>query len=364
VSANTPIIRARKIKESSMSDTMKAGVMHAPGDIRVEEVPIPSVGPLDVLLKVAACGVCGSDIQRMNFSGAYFHPIICGHEFSGWVVELGGEVEDFALGDLVTVPPLLPCRECESCREGSFSLCEAYDYFGSRRDGAYAQFVTVPGNNALKLPADLDPRAAAMMDPSAIALHAILRTQLKAGMSVAVIGAGPIGLFAVQWARLKGATSVLAVDLNEEKAQMALKAGATLTASSADQALSQAGRGFDVVIESAGAVASIALAVRLAARKGEVAFIGIPNRPVEFDKDTFSHFLRFEISLHGCWNSFSAPFPGLEWQQSAEKLSSGELKWEFMITHELGLEELPKMMKDLADRTVFSSKVLFLPNEG
>ena len=345
-----------------MSKTMKATLMYSPGDIRVEQVPVPGIGPGDILVKVAACGVCGSDIPRMNFAGAYYHPIVCGHEFSGWVERVGEQVDLFVEGDLVTVPPLLPCRKCESCLAGHFSLCEDYDYFGSRRDGAYAEFVSVPATNAMKMPANIDPRAAAMMDPSAIALHAILRTKFTAGMSVAVVGAGPIGLFAVQWAKLKGADRILAVDVNEQKADMAKVAGATLTATSEHDALQLADRGFDVVIESAGVPATIALAVRLASRRGEVAYIGIPHSPVELDKETFSHFLRYEISLHGCWNSFSAPFPGVEWTESATRLASGELNWEFMITHELTLEKLPTMMKELSDRSGFSSKVLFIPN--
>ena len=345
-----------------MTRTMTAAVTYAPGDTRVEQVAVPTIGAGDLLVEVAACGVCGSDIPRMNFSGAHRHPIVCGHEFSGFITEAAEDVTGFAIGDLVSVPPLLPCRKCASCLAGHFSLCEDYDYFGSRRDGAYAQFVVVPASNALKMPAGLDPRAAAMIDPSAIALHALLRTRVGEGSRVAVIGAGPIGLFAVQWAKLLGATDVLAVDLNEDKARMAREAGATHTASGDAQALEHAGVGYDVVIESAGVPPTIALAVNLVARRGDAAFIGIPHNPVELDKATFSNFLRREVSLHGSWNSFSAPFPGREWTDSADKLASGELKWEFMITHELGLEEVPSTMKQLADRSIFSSKVLFLPN--
>ncbi len=341
---------------------MTAAVLYEPGDVRVEQVPIPIPGPGELLVKVSACGVCGSDIPRMNFSGAHRHPIICGHEFAGVVVQKAADVTDFSIGDLVSVPPLLPCNKCDSCREGNFGLCEDYDYFGSRRDGAYAQYVIVPTGNALLMPVGIDPRAAAMLDPASIALHAIWRTKLAAGSRVAVIGAGPIGLFAVQWAKLLGATEILAVDVNERKAQMAIEAGATHTANNDDEAKSMAGRGYDVVIESAGVPQTIALTVNLAARHGEVSFIGIPHRTVELDKATFSNFLRHEVSLHGSWNSFSAPFPGSEWRKSTEHFVDGSLKWEFMITHELGLGALPQTMKQLADRSIFSSKVLFMPN--
>lgn len=347
-----------------MSESMTAAVMHAPGDIRVEEVPVPQIGPGDVLVRVAACGVCGSDIPRMNFAGAYYLPIICGHEFSGHVVEVGDAVQGLSIGQLVTVPPLIPCYECESCLSGNFSLCENYGYFGSRQEGAYAQYVSVNAGNAFVMPDGVDPRAAAMMDPSAIALHAIYRTRLTEGSRVAVIGAGPIGLFAVQWAKILGAREVLAVDISAEKAAMARDAGADLTAVDDAEAIAHAGtEGFDVVIESAGVPSTIALAASLAGRQGEAAFIGIPHKPVELDKATFSHFLRREISLHGSWNSFSAPFPGREWTESAAAFADGRLRWEFMITHELGLDALPETMKQLGERSIFSSKVLFLPNQ-
>ena len=346
-----------------MTEQMTAALMYEPGDVRVEQVDIPAIGPNDLLVEVAACGVCGSDIPRMNFSGAYRYPLICGHEFSGHVVDAGANVAGFAQGDLVSVPPLLPCRQCESCAEGNFSLCENYDYFGSRRDGAYAQFVDVPADNALLMPKGLDPRAAAMIDPSAIALHAVLKCGEMTDKRVAVLGAGPIGLFAVQWAKLLGAGEVLALDLSEEKAQMARVAGADLTALTSEEAVEFAGRGFDVIIETAGVPPTIALAPNLAARHGHAAFIGIPHQPVQLDKATFSNFLRHEVSLHGSWNSFSAPFPGTEWTDSADRLSDGSLKWEFMITHELPLADVPSTMKALADRSIFSSKVLFMPNQ-
>jgi L-iditol 2-dehydrogenase len=341
---------------------MTAAVLYEPGDVRVEEVDLPTIGATDLLVKVAACGVCGSDIPRMNITGAYRHPIICGHEFAGHVVDAGSSVTEFSTGDLVSVPPLLPCYACGSCRAGHFSLCEDYDYFGSRRDGAYAQYVVVPADNALTMPVGLDPRAAAMIDPSAIALHAIWKTKLTAGHRVAVLGAGPIGLFAVQWARYLGAVEVLALDVNEDKAAMAREAGATVTATTRDEAVAAADGGFDVIVETAGVPPTIALAPNLAARHADAVFIGIPHAPIELDEVTFSNFLRREVALRGSWNSFSAPFPGKEWTTSADLLADGTIKWEFMITHQLGLESVPQVIKQLADRSIFSSKVMFMPN--
>jgi L-iditol 2-dehydrogenase len=343
---------------------MRAAVLHAPGDIRVEEVAVTPPGPGQVLLKVAACGVCGSDVPRMLRNGGYVMPIVCGHEFSGHVAELGPDVEGVELGTLVSVPPLIPCRVCAHCVQGDFGLCESYDYFGSRSDGAYAEYVVVPVGNLLPMPEGLDPRAAAMLDPAAIALHALWKTGLRTGQRVLVVGAGPIGLFAIQWARLAGASEIVSLDLSEEKAAMAREAGATAAVQSADVARELAGAGFDVVLESAGNAAAADLAAALVGPKGHAVFVGIPHAPVELAKDTWNRFMRLEVTLHGAWNSFSAPFPGDEWRTAAAKMATGELRWEFMITHELPLADLPDMMRTLGDRSTFTSKVLFVPSAG
>ena len=324
-------------------ETMTAAVMYAPGDIRVEGVNVASPGPAEVLLKVAACGVCGSDIPRMLRNGGYVMPIICGHEFSGYVEQLGEGVTGFELGDLVSVPPLIPCYHCDFCLRGEFGLCENYDYFGSRSNGAYAQYVVSPVGNLLKMPAGIDPRAAAMLDPAAIALHALWKTGLRSGHRVLVVGAGPIGLFAVQWAKPAGAGQIVTVDLSAEKSAMAREAGATGAVQTHDEAKALAGRGFDIVLESAGVPVTADMAAHLTGPQGHAVFVGIPHAPVTLSKETFNQFMRLEVTLHGSWNSFSAPFPGDEWRTAADKLANGELKWEFMITHELPLSELPAM---------------------
>ena len=344
--------------------TMRAAVLHAPGDIRVEQVPVAAPGAGEVLLRVAACGVCGSDVPRMLRNGGYVMPIVCGHEFSGHVAELGPGVEGVELGALVSVPPLIPCRVCAHCVRGDFGLCESYDYFGSRSDGAYAEYVVVPVGNLLPVPDGLDPRAAAMLDPAAIALHALWKTGLRTGHRVLVVGAGPIGLFAIQWARHAGAAQVVSVDLSEEKAAMAREAGADAAVQSPEAARELAGPGFDVVLESAGNAAAADMAAALVGPKGHAVFVGIPHAPVELAKDTWNRFMRLEVTLHGAWNSFSAPFPGDEWRTAAAKMASGDLRWEFMITHELQLAALPQMMQTLGDRSEFTSKVLFVPAAG
>lgn len=340
---------------------MRAAVLYAPGDLRAEEVPLPAFGPGEVLLEVAVCGVCGSDLDRALRKGSHRVPLILGHEFAGRVRQVGPGVDPSWVGTLVTVPPLIPCRRCSSCVDGEFGLCTNYSYFGSRVDGAYAPFVTVPEGNLFRVPDTLDPRLAAMADPAAIALHAIWRCGARIGDSVAVAGAGPIGLLAVQIAGILGASEVVALDIVPEKLELATKLGARGVGTSADDLLAARPRGFDVVIETTGVNAGEEAAVRLAGRHGRVGFIGIPNAPVTLSAKAFDQVLRHEITLTGSWNSFSAPFPGSEWSTVVSLFASGQLRGIELITDEVGIQDVPALLPRLADRSEFHLKALVFP---
>ncbi|MCF2706076.1 galactitol-1-phosphate 5-dehydrogenase [Arcanobacterium haemolyticum] len=344
--------------------SMTAVVMYAPGDVRLEEVEKPTPGPGEALLKVAACGVCGSDLDRMYKKGPHKLPLICGHEFSAIVEEVGEGVTSVKPGDHVTVPPMLPCFECGPCVQGHYSLCENYDYYGSRRHGAYAEYVAGPADILLKVPDDLDLRAAAMVDPAAIALHAILRTKLTVGSRVAVMGGGgPIGLFAIQWAKIMGASEVVSFDVSEEKRALALEAGATSAPLTDEETAAVVGSGFDVIVDTSGAKVVPSKAISMIARHGQLVLIGIPNADITIADSSWARLMRLEASVLGAWNSFSAPFPGKEWVTTVEKMHSGDLKWEFMITHELGLDSVAETIKAMSERTIHSSKVIFMPEK-
>jgi L-iditol 2-dehydrogenase len=338
---------------------MLAAMMYSPGDIRLEDVPKPVAKSGEVLMRVAAVGVCGSDIPRMLIKGAHRMPIICGHEFSGHIVELGNDATGFEMGDLVGVAPLLPCYKCDQCKTGNFSRCLDYDYFGSRRDGAYTEYVTSPTANLLKAPKDMDPRAVAMTDPASIALHAIWKSPPTAGQVGGVIGCGPIGLFAIQWMKLMGCSEVVAVDVSLEKLAQAREAGASHTFLVTDAI--PANIKCDLIVEAAGHNSSINLAAKLAAPGGHVVFIGIPVGDVTLENKTFQNFLRQEVSLHGAWNSFGAPYPGKQWTVTLDALATGKLRWEFMITHNLPLKDLPGMFQKIKNKSEFFSKIMFKP---
>ena len=339
---------------------MRAAVLHAPGDIRVEEVPEPRPAAGHALVRVGAVGVCGSDLPRILTKGAHRLPLIPGHEFAGTVV--AAEALDVPAGQRVTVPPMIPCFRCAECRRGLFSLCRDYSYFGSRADGAYSELVSVPGSNLLPVPDEVDDVAAASVDPAAIALHALWRCGVTAGDRVAVVGAGPIGLFAIQWAAILGAAQITAIDVMQEKLRLARALGATTTrdAGQADDLLGS----YDVVVETAGAPPAERQAIRLARPRGSVVFIGIPVEDVTLDQAAFNHLLREEVSLHGAWNSFSAPFPGREWTVTLDMMARGRLRTAEVVTHREPLDRLPDVLAWMGERREFFSKVMFFPNEG
>ena len=199
-----------------------------------------------------------------------------------------------------------------------------------------------------------------MADPASIALHAIWKGGgLSVGQTGGVVGCGPIGLFAIQWMRMIGASQVIAVDVSERKLELAREAGASICILADD--LRSNGARADLVIEAVGFEATINASVGLAAPGGHVSFIGIPVPDVTLSNATFQSFLRQEISLHGSWNSFGAPFPGPQWTTTLEKFGTGELRWEFVISHDLDLAELPGIFERFAARDLHYSKVLFKP---
>ncbi len=355
-----------------MSEKMKALILHAPGKLSVEEWEKPSPAENEVLVKVRACGVCGSDLPRVNVQGAYYHPIIPGHEFAGEVVEQGPGVEFPPVGARVTVMPLEPCMQCDYCRIGEYTMCENYSYYGSRKDGAFAQYIAVRAANCLLLPDNVSFEAGAMTDPAAVALHGLRRGELDFGWSAAVLGAGPIGLFAAQWLKLRGCGKLFVIDLFEEKLDLLRALGLPgevypVNAKSLDPVeyirSNTAGRGVNFAIDTAGSPVTQALAVDLLAKFGNLVYVGSATGDVDFNKARFEQLLRRQLTVKGSWNSYIKPFPVNEWQTVIDFLASGQLQAEPLISHKLTLEELPDALKWMYERKQFFSKVLALPWE-
>jgi L-iditol 2-dehydrogenase len=315
-----------------------------------------------------AVGICGSDIPRINQYGAYISPITPGHEFSGLIVETGSKMKDFKVGDRVTVPPLLPCFKCEFCEQGHYSLCKDYKYFGSRNDGAFAQYLAVPEVNLLKIADNVTYEAAATTDPLANALHAIKRSGFKRGDKVCVVGVGTIGLYAVQYMKAKGAAVAVAVDVDERKLEVARNCGADVTVNGkaddvVEQIIKATDGGADVCIDASGFPPAQHNAIMATAKHGTMVLLGISHKPLELSEKCVDQVMRGEKAIVGSWNSFSKPFPGWEWTHGVESLADGTIDAEKVITHKLPLEKVPEIFDKIYKKELFFNKVLFLPNE-
>lgn len=326
---------------------MFAGVVHAPFDIRYEEMPTPLPEENEVRVKVKYTGICGSDIPRVNGNACHFFPNVLGHEFSGVVDAVGNNVTSVKPGDRVAGIPLVPCMACEDCKNGNFSLCRHYSFIGSRRQGSFAEYVTVPEQNVFRFDDDVNFIEGAMFEPCTVSLHGLYCADFCAGKSMIVLGCGMIGLFAIQWGRILGASKIAAVNRSREKLPLAKNAGAELTVSTLDadcyDNLMQFtdGKGFDYVIDCIGSVESMKESFRLAANKAHICMIGTPKEEIGFTVREWEQMNRKEFLLTGSWMSYSAPFPGKEWTMTAEHFRLGDLILdERMIDHIVPLSRI------------------------
>ncbi len=313
---------------------MKAAVLYGNDDVRYEEYPTPEVVAGTVRIRVRAAGICGSDIPRVHHSGAYHYPIVLGHEFSGVIDAIGEGVEDLKVGDTVSAAPLLPCMRCVDCQNGNFSLCKKYSFIGSRVQGAFADYVVLPAKNVVPYDPSIPFVQAAMFEPATVGLHGLLTADYRGGGTVAILGGGTIGIFTMQWARILGAKRIVVFDLSDERLALCRRLGADETVNVGEMSLADAverygdGRGFDWVFETAGSSVTLKNAVYLAANKGRVSYIGTPHTDTTFSPKEWELLNRKELHISGSWMSYSAPFPGKEWELVAHYFATGQLKFD------------------------------------
>ena len=281
---------------------MRAAVYHGRRDVRIEEVDSPGPPrPHELLLDVAAGGICGTDASEWAH-GPFFTPIdaphpvtghmgpmVIGHEFVGRVASLGSDVDGFGVGDLVASGAGVWCGTCRWCREGRTNLCERYYTHGLNAPGGLAEQVVVPASTCRTVPPGLDPVAAALAQPVAVAVHAVRRSGAAPGDRVAVIGAGAIGSLIAAAARFFGVEDLIAVDVDEERLRTARRMGAaeSLDASVGDPVEKirelTGGAGADLVIEASGAAATPQQAIDAARRGGAVLIVGLQAAPRRLD---------------------------------------------------------------------------------
>lgn len=313
---------------------MKAAVLYGNEDIRYDDFKTPETLPGTVKVRIQATGICGSDVPRVLHNGAHFYPVVLGHEFAGDIVEIGEGVTGFSVGDTVSGAPLVPCMKCGDCQSGNFSLCKNYSFIGSREQGSFAEYVVLPAMNAVKYDPSIPYEQAAMFEPSTVALHGLDCNEYRGGEYVAVLGCGTIGIFTLQWAKIFGGKKIVAFDIDDGRLALAKKMGADAVVNTRDadymkQALElTCGLGYGFVFEAAGNPATMHIAFEIAGNKSHVCFIGTPHTDMSFTPKQWENMNRKEFKLTGSWMSYSAPFPGREWELTAHYFATGQLKFD------------------------------------
>jgi L-iditol 2-dehydrogenase len=256
---------------------MRAAVLSKPGEIRIEQRPTPIPGPDEVLVEVAAVGVCGSDVHYYEHGriGDFVveSPLVLGHEVSGRIVSVGDRVPRERIGQRVALEPGRACRRCDQCVAGRYNLCRFMQFYGTPPvDGALADYVLAPSDLAFEIPASMTQETAALLEPLSVGIWACEKAGVTAGSSVLIAGAGPIGLVNVQVARALGATRIVVTDVNHERLEVAAGLGATETVLAGQQS---AGPEFDCFIDCSGAAPAIDAGVRAVRPAGTVVLVGM-----------------------------------------------------------------------------------------
>lgn len=334
---------------------MKAYLLEGIGKFKYREVEEPVCGENEVIVEVRAAGICGSDIPRIYRTGTYSYPLIPGHEFSGIVSEAGGKVDKAWVGKRVGIFPLLPCGKCNPCEMGQYELCRSYGYLGSRSNGGFAEYVKVPVWNLLELPDKVSFEQAAMLEPMAVAVHAMRRSGVSKGDTAAISGLGTIGLLLYMLLADRGIETIYLIGNKEYQRKMAIQLGADeryfcnnrmdgaknwLNAMCSD--------GVDVFFDCAGVPESAGTALRNTAANGRAVLVGNPASDMAFDQQTYWKILRNQLTVTGTWNSSFSHEKDDDWHYCLDFITRGKQP-ERLISHKLSFDRLAQgteMMRD------------------
>jgi len=343
---------------------MKAAVLYGPGDIRVEQVNVPSIEDNEILVKVKAAGICGTDLHtyKTGVLAALQKPSILGHEFSGEIVEAGSKVKGFRVGDAVLGTGYRFCGKCRWCQQGRMDKCPDFGLPGWGMDGAFAEYVVVPnpleGITTFRLSDGLSFEEAATVEPVSVASFTVDQADLQPKNNVVVMGAGIIGQCIAQIAKVKGAARVIVCEPSEKRLKMAGKMGADVTINPAEadpvkaveSATSQ--NMAQVVFECSGAPAAFYQALQLLSGHGKLMQVAVFEKEITFQPDLMSMMTFSNLTLRGCG--------GQNWAGAFELVRTGQVKTNALITHEFSLDDAQEAFKIQADAGA-SIKVLVKP---
>jgi 2-desacetyl-2-hydroxyethyl bacteriochlorophyllide A dehydrogenase len=314
---------------------MQAAVIKAVGEVAITTVDDPTPGPRDVVVDVAACGICGTDLHILDGEFAPALPIIPGHEFAGTVVAVGPEVADLAVGQRVAVDPSLYCYECHYCRIGRNNLCERWNAIGVSVPGGAAEFVRAPAANCVVVPDHIRIEDAALIEPLSCAVRGydVLTSQL--GSHVLIYGAGTMGLMMLELAKRVGAASVDVIDINPSRLQTAVALGCSNAAGSADDI--ERPRGWELVVDATGVADAIQDGLRRVAPGGTFLQFGVTGYSTRVEIEPYRIYNK-EITITGSMAVLHS------YERAAELFAGGLLDPEVLISDRLPLAEFPSAL--------------------
>jgi L-iditol 2-dehydrogenase len=335
----------------------RAVVLHGPGDVRVEDRAVPEPGAREVLVEIAAVGVCGSDVHYYEHGriGSFVvrEPMVLGHESAGRVVALGPGASGHAVGDRVALEPGVPCGNCRECRAGRYNLCRDVRFFATPPiDGAFANYVTIHEDFAFALPDSVSDDAGALIEPLSVGVWACQKANVSAGDRVLVTGAGPIGLLAAQCARAFGATEITVTDLNVHRLGLAERTGATRTINVAEESLEDSGLEVDALIECSGHPASLKAGIAALRPAGTAVLVGMG--PEEEGVVPLSLIQNHELWLTGTFR-YANTYP-----RAIALVANGRVDLEAIITGHFALDEAEAALRAGRDDPT-AVKVMVVP---
>jgi len=343
---------------------MKALLLSSYSNLELAELPAPSPAPDEVLIRVAACGICGSDVHGYDgSSGRRIPPIVMGHEAAGIIASIGNAVKNFVPGDRVTFDSTVYCGECPNCRRGNVNLCDRRQVLGVscgdyRRAGAFAEFVSVPARILYRLPDSFPFAEAAMLEAVAVAIHGVNLVQLTPDSTALVVGAGTIGILTLQALRAASCSKVFVTDVDTQRLALAKKLGATEILLSDDSLLPKIlertnNEGVDVALECVGRNETVAVSIDATRKGGTVVLVGniAPNVNLPLQK-----VVSRQIRLQGSCASAG------EYPQAIEWMASGKIQVKPLITAIAPLEDGPRWFERLHAREPNILKVVLTPN--
>ncbi|ETP72440.1 theronine dehydrogenase-like Zn-dependent dehydrogenase [Lachnospiraceae bacterium JC7] len=352
---------------------MKAWKLNDVGDIKYyEDEPVPDPGDGEVLIKVKAAGICGSDVPRVYKDGAHNMPLIIGHEFSGQVEKLGQNVDKSKFGKRMGIFPLIPCRKCAACLGKKYEMCSNYSYLGSRRDGGFSEYVTVPEWNLIEIPHSVTWEQAAMMEPMAVSVHAMRQLSIGPEDSVLVCGAGTIGQLLIMFLLERGIKNVYAAGNKDFQKKVLMDIGFPeehfydiKTGDLHEWIMKKTShRGVDAYFECVGRNETIGNSVELVKAGGQVCLMGNPAGDMTFSKTNYWKILRKQLTLKGTWNSSylgaDEDTKSDDWHYVLKRLLEGKIKPEKLITHRFKLSELEKGLRIMKDKTEDYVKIMIV----